>query len=37
MPGFLAGSHLIVSRGLYTRRGIYVEHDQVIQYFGIGA
>jgi len=36
MPRFLAGSHLVVGRGLYTRHGIFVEHDQVIQYFGIG-
>ena len=35
MPRFFAESHLIVGSGLYTRHGIYVEHVQVIQYFGI--
>jgi hypothetical protein len=35
MLRLLAGSHLIVGRGLYTHHGIYVGHDQVIHYSGM--
>ncbi|WP_371877863.1 lecithin retinol acyltransferase family protein [Pseudomonas chlororaphis] len=35
MPTFLAGSHLIVGRGIYTHHGIYVGYDQVIHYSGM--
>ncbi|MEX5688938.1 lecithin retinol acyltransferase family protein [Pseudomonas silesiensis] len=37
MPTLLAGSHLVVGRGLYTHLGIYVGHDHVIHYFGMAS
>lgn len=37
MSTLLAGSHLIVGRGIYTHHGIYVGHDQVIHYSGMAS